>query len=65
MANHEDIRRFAKLANVLAKAEIIANHVLIYHDPLDSRTIEWKLAARRPTTGHRPRGVGTAAPAIF
>jgi hypothetical protein len=66
MADHGHILRYAELANVIAREENIADHVLIYHDPLDSRTIEWKLAVGRPTTAvHRPRGVGTAVPVIF
>jgi hypothetical protein len=44
MADPGRIRRLPKFADVSAKAEIIVDHALIYHDSPDSRTIEWKFA---------------------
>jgi hypothetical protein len=41
------------------------DHVFGYHDPPDSRTIEWKVTERRPRRGIGLWGIGTAAMVIF
>jgi hypothetical protein len=42
MADHGHTPRFAKLAIGIARAEIIVDNALIYHDSPDSRKIEQK-----------------------